>query len=93
MTGTNPAAGAIQPPPAASASGDRVYKTDTKEVVAGARDLNAAMSSARPEDEELAKRAIARIAAPLEDDLTRMDILMSKGQVPYINDQLLRYIL
>jgi hypothetical protein len=80
MTGTNPTVGAIQPPLAASASGDPIYKTDTKEVVAGARALIAAMSSGRPEDQEMAKRAIARAAAPLEDDLARVDVLMGEGR-------------
>ena len=80
MTGTNPPANPIQPPPAASASGDPVYNIDQKEVVAGARALIAAMSSDKPEDQELAKRAIARVAAPLEDDLTRVDVLTSEGR-------------
>lgn len=55
----NPAPSPVQPPPAVSTSGDPVFQLDMKEVVTGARALIAAMSSTRPEDRELAKRAIA----------------------------------
>lgn len=76
--GTNPSADPIQPPSetAASTSGDQVYQIDQKQVVAGARALIAAMTSNNPED----RKFIEKVVAPLQDDLTRVDILVSEGR-------------
>lgn len=78
MVGTTPPANPIQRPPetAASPSGDPVYQIDQKQVVAGARTLIPAMTSNNPGDRKL----IEKIVTPMQNDLTRVDVLVSEGR-------------
>lgn len=78
MVGTNPPTNPIQPPPdtAAAPGGGPVIKIDQKQIVAGARALIAAMTSNNPEDRKL----IEKVVAPMQDDLTRVDVLVSEGR-------------